>query len=516
MARLPTPGSDNGVWGDILNDFLSVEHNADGTLKATGTIAGKIDKSTVTAKGDLLVANAASTLARLGVGGNGQRLVADSSQTTGIKWETDGVLLAVDYGAKFDGATDDASALQSAITAAISANKPLVLAPGVAVVGTALSVTAPVTIIGAGREATTLKAKNGLNNYVIVFNGSTNGIIGAHFSDFTIDGNGSNQTAGGGIKADGAVQCSFERIHVANAYDWGLKLGPISGGAFGHHNRIVSCLFDQTVTPAGFGGGVWMTSNDENWFIATDFEGLGGSSNPTGSSPIMMYDQAGLQHIISCNFVGGTNNCIGIRVQNALKTKIIGSTFDGTGGDSIFLVANKCVVSGNLITSPGDASTSGTYSGIHLEFNTHFNVISGNSLETSNTVSGKVCSLIREESTGGGGDNLIEGNSVTWGAFGPTVGLIESAGANTIVRNNIGWTTEKSGTATVANGTTSVTVNHGLDATPAAGNITVTPTNSLGSASKFWVSNITSTQITITVNADPGVTTATFAWFARM
>lgn len=33
MARLPTPGSDNGTWGAILNDFLSTAHNSDGTLK---------------------------------------------------------------------------------------------------------------------------------------------------------------------------------------------------------------------------------------------------------------------------------------------------------------------------------------------------------------------------------------------------------------------------------------------------------------------------------------------------
>lgn len=41
MTRLPSPGLDNGVWGEILNDFLSVEHNSDGTLKAGGTLAGK-------------------------------------------------------------------------------------------------------------------------------------------------------------------------------------------------------------------------------------------------------------------------------------------------------------------------------------------------------------------------------------------------------------------------------------------------------------------------------------------
>lgn len=31
MARLPTVGSDNGTWGDILNEFLSVEHGSSGT-----------------------------------------------------------------------------------------------------------------------------------------------------------------------------------------------------------------------------------------------------------------------------------------------------------------------------------------------------------------------------------------------------------------------------------------------------------------------------------------------------
>lgn len=40
MARLPTVGSDNGNWGDVLNEFLEVGHNSDGTLKNTN----KLDK----------------------------------------------------------------------------------------------------------------------------------------------------------------------------------------------------------------------------------------------------------------------------------------------------------------------------------------------------------------------------------------------------------------------------------------------------------------------------------------
>ncbi|HSE60798.1 MAG TPA: hypothetical protein VLA88_00730, partial [Candidatus Saccharimonadales bacterium] len=40
MSRLPIPGNDDGTWGDILNDYLKVEHNDDGTLKRRSQIEG--------------------------------------------------------------------------------------------------------------------------------------------------------------------------------------------------------------------------------------------------------------------------------------------------------------------------------------------------------------------------------------------------------------------------------------------------------------------------------------------
>lgn len=42
MPRLPIAGQDEGTWGAILNDFLTVEHNPDGTLKlrTDGSLAG--------------------------------------------------------------------------------------------------------------------------------------------------------------------------------------------------------------------------------------------------------------------------------------------------------------------------------------------------------------------------------------------------------------------------------------------------------------------------------------------
>ena len=51
------------------------------------TMATMTPKSTVTTKGDLVAATAASTPARLAVGNNGETLVADSSTSTGLRWQ---------------------------------------------------------------------------------------------------------------------------------------------------------------------------------------------------------------------------------------------------------------------------------------------------------------------------------------------------------------------------------------------------------------------------------------------
>ncbi len=42
MPRLPVPGSDDGTWGNLLNEFLEVEHNADGShnLALGGDLSG--------------------------------------------------------------------------------------------------------------------------------------------------------------------------------------------------------------------------------------------------------------------------------------------------------------------------------------------------------------------------------------------------------------------------------------------------------------------------------------------
>lgn len=46
MARLPIPGSDQGSWGQVLNDYLSQVHSTDGTLKPGVVTEASLDAAT--------------------------------------------------------------------------------------------------------------------------------------------------------------------------------------------------------------------------------------------------------------------------------------------------------------------------------------------------------------------------------------------------------------------------------------------------------------------------------------
>jgi hypothetical protein len=58
------------------------------TVGRIPSVEGGIQPTLLTAKGDLISATAASTVARLAVGSNDQILVADSTAATGLKWAT--------------------------------------------------------------------------------------------------------------------------------------------------------------------------------------------------------------------------------------------------------------------------------------------------------------------------------------------------------------------------------------------------------------------------------------------
>lgn len=77
------------------NDFVLTADSGEATgLKWAAAAGGGIAATLLDAKGDLIVASAADTAARLAVGTNGHVLTADSGETTGVKWASTTIIAA--------------------------------------------------------------------------------------------------------------------------------------------------------------------------------------------------------------------------------------------------------------------------------------------------------------------------------------------------------------------------------------------------------------------------------------
>ena len=115
-ARLPNPGSDSGAWGDILNNFLLQAHNPDGTVRPLS-----------------------------------QSQIIDLATDLAARVKTADLWYSVrDYGAKGDGVSDDAAAIQTAVTTAATKGGTVYFPAGTYIVGATITLPGGVHLRGSG------------------------------------------------------------------------------------------------------------------------------------------------------------------------------------------------------------------------------------------------------------------------------------------------------------------------------------------------------------------------------
>lgn len=329
MPRMPIVGTDENTWGTVLNEFLSVGHNPDGTLKGGG-----------------------------------------------------GYISVRDYGAAGDGSTDDRAAMQAAIDAA-GDNKAVFWPAGTYLINSPLNLRAGGSYFGVGPESI-IKQANGANQTVLVQwpnNGTTK--KWCRMRDLCIDGNRDNN---GGATTYGLfghrVQWSeLHNVRVQFVNGDGFRFDGLTDGNFDHTTSTVYFLdcWAYGNTNAGMvlgsgAGDIHIIGGNYGWNGYTAIDLGAGSCNITGATLWGSTGGSGLSisgtdnQIRSCNIEGNSKQGV-IVYQWADHTLISDCKIyaNSTEGDLLYDAVYGNGVSGdNLIglTLIGNRIYSDMYSGV--------------------------------------------------------------------------------------------------------------------------------------------------------
>jgi len=441
-----------------------------------------------------------------------------------------------------DGTADNVE-IQAAIDSLTSGGK-VQLSGGTFNIAVALDPVSNMAIVGHGLS-TILQTSADVKIFLIE-NSETNVTI----SNMLIDGLKTNGYTSHGISLSGVSYITIDNIEIKNC-------GSTSGNIviYGSNNINLVNIYSHNATNDGISGnqiheisvqncklnsngrhGLWFFNNGgpghENYALNinqvsalfNNNSGIYLSDNGTSRSfhfninNVITNDNVNNDGVLLIrmrdgnvgNVVSKGNGGDGIVVDSCDGINVSNATLFYNQGRGLFITddvdpALTCVNvnATNIIAYNNDQGNTGC-AGINLDDSTYCNVTNSRCYDnqTPKTQEEGI------EETGTSDYNIIIGNNVSV----ETIGIVK-AGSHTIVRSNLGYVTENSGTATVASGQTSIVVNHGLATTPTR--VQVTPTL-LSNAASFWVTDKGATQFTIHVNADPGAGTATFDWRASI
>jgi|TARA_Y100000310_G_C20694565_1_gene824632 hypothetical protein len=397
-----------------------------------------------------------------------------------------------------DGTADDVQ-IQQAIDALPSGGGRIMLTEGTFTLGAQITLpAAPVRLEGQGQGSTIVTCKNSFNTDMFLVGASDDqGTVLGSIGHMTIDGNSGNQTSGSGIRQQSGNRFTISRCYITNCKEHGIYIEGVDGSFRSDYTIVHACWVHANLKHGIF---VENPSNDPH--IADSWISDNGVNTST-------YDNIAFSNIADFSVVGNNiwqGKRHNLSIDRGGPGQIISNTFNTAQESNIAMLTSigGVQISGNTFHE-ASARTSGTYPHIVINGTSGQNSIVGNWFSNVNET---VSDNITEE--GSANQQIIAFNNIDPNSNSKTMTVI---GADTKVFGNREYVTENSGTATLANGNTSIVVSHGLSVTPAAGDIMITPIEAWGSMTEFYIDTYTSTQFTIHSDQDPGQD-VDFAWKA--
>lgn len=280
MARLPVVGSDSNTWGSVLNSFLSVALNADGSIK---------------------------------------------NLYTNVKDPA--------YGAKGDGLTDDTAAIQAAINAVVAVGRGTVFLPaGNYLISSSLILDAnSITIKGEGeRYATQITISASADPTWLLIVGNTKNVAYNCIEGITFQGKNLTTSTGGGI----LFRSTASTIQQCNIFQFGgtgVRISAFSSTIF------AIFMFNDEMAQNGMN----TTTPGDNLVIDStvtdsEFERLILAGDNSRASTRYCVNSAGTaMKFIDCHTWNATSH--GFFQSGGTFCEIIGGEFETNIGDNIHI-----------------------------------------------------------------------------------------------------------------------------------------------------------------------------------
>jgi len=423
INRLPVVGSDNNTWGTILNDFLEVSHNTDGSLLTGAVIAAgavtNVNNITPNSSGavtlaatdvgalteniadsryiqsvQLGAANGAATLnnntqlnssqvpssvvsdsrgldpgdilvyngsafVRFPVGSAGQSMNVLSSGTIGYISTR---IWASAWGVVADGVTDNTIAAQNALNAAALVPNGCVEFQAGVIITQALTIAPGTTVCGASHGGTILRAKPSTTiPYVLGVTQTGQLNYSVEISNLLVDGNSANgATVTNGIYTLSMCDSIIDKVRVVNCTGNGITLDGTSG-YIGSASKVVNCFVRSCD-----GVGLQINSNATDTMVHSSDIGLN-----TGQAIYVAGSNSNLVGTI------GWGSSVGCSIDpSAELVWISGCRFDSNEYNGVYSQGKNITISGTLVHDNSAAGT-GTKAGVEIASGAGNHVISG-------------------------------------------------------------------------------------------------------------------------------------------